>query len=196
VVLSREERARLLAGDHSAIKRSEEPEVSEGERVVLVWSRGRRVVVDRDTGEVADYPRRPLVWVELSKAVRHRTGGWRVGVSFHDERVTPRFLGRAAAPATGAGLTPETERGYRSSAVGAIDTLEALSDEELQPLGAKSRERWAEHLTQQRAEEEARRQERALRERLKNAVRGLDPVAAQALLASIERQISRALGDE
>jgi hypothetical protein len=196
VVLSREERARLLAGDTSALKRKQ-PDCEEGERHVLIWSRARTVVVDRSTGETASYPRRPLFWVEAAKPIRHRDGTWRIPLRAHDERSRPRFLDRAGTPGVSEDAhTPESERGYRNTAVGAIDELEALSDEQLKPLQAKADARWAEHREGMAADEEARRQERAIRERLKSAVRELEPLAAQALLASIERDIRAALEDQ
>lgn len=193
--MTREERARILAGDHSALKRKRKPECSEGDRLILIWSRARTVVVDRATGETAQYPRRPLFWVELSDPLRHRDGGWRVTVTPHDERTSTRFLGPAAAPAADS-LTEETERGYRPTAAGAIDELEAVDDEELRRQNMKAKERWTEHREQMAAEDEARRQERVVREKLVSAVRELaeqNPLAARALLAGIERQISEAL---
>lgn len=193
--LSQTERSRLLAGDYSALKRSERPELEEGERAVLSWSRARTVIVDRDTGETAHYPRRPVVWVEFGEPRRHRDGSWRVPVQVHDERTKTRFLAPSGAP-TGELLDEESDpaRGYRSSAAAPVaDQLEAVDDAELERQRTQARERWSAHEEEVAAEERVRSQERAVRERLKRAIRGLSPTAAQSLLAGIERAIREAI---
>lgn len=198
--LTREERARILAGDHSALKRKHEPQWEEGETAVLVWSRAHRTMMLRrrfqgdvrpELDDVAEYPRQPLVWVELAEPKRHRDGSWRVGIKVHDERVQTRFLAPSGAPT--APLTDDTARGYRATAAGAIDHLEAVDEEELKRQQAKSKERWMEHQEEHAAEEQVRRQERALRRQLQQVVRGLPLEAGQALLAAIERDIRDAL---
>lgn len=189
--LTREERARILGGDHSALKRREEPDCADGDTYTLSWSRARTVVVDRETGETAEYPRRPLVWLELSDPIRHKDGGWLVSFKYRDARVRTRFLGPAAAPTDEETLTDESARGYRPSATGAIDHLEAVDDHELRRQKTQAQERFARHQEEEAAEEVTRRQERALRERLKEMVRGLPPAAGQALLARVQRELER-----
>jgi len=195
VKLTREERARILAGDHSALKRRDRPECSEGDIVVLIWSRAQTMITDRATGETIDYPRRPLFWVELGEPIRHRDGGWIVGLKVNDERTTTRFLAPSGSPAAES-LTDETAKGYQSTAAGAIDDQEAVDAQELERQKVKSRERWAQHRRELAEEEEARRQERALREQLREAARSLPPTASQALFAAVERQIRAALKGE
>jgi hypothetical protein len=205
VHVTREERARILGGDHAALKRDTEPDCEPGEVLVLVWSRTRSQVLTerRFAGDVrptytetARYPRQPLVWIELQQKRRHRDGGWRVPIRYHDKRTSPRFLGPAGAPADEEQLSEEGARGYRSTAMGAIDHLEAVDDEELRRQNVTSRDNWAQHREEIAGEEEARQQERAVREQLKQVVRGLPPVAARALLATIERDIREALEDQ
>lgn len=187
--LTREERARILDGDHAALKRDDKPDCAEGEHYTLIWSRATTVVADQSTGETVSYPRRPLVWLEFAEPTWRRGGGWLLPFKFHDARMRTRFLGPAAAPTDEDALTEEGERGYRGSATGAIDHLEAVDDDELHRQQTKADARFAEHQEQEAAEERTRRQERALREKLKELVRQLPPEAGQALLARVQREL-------
>lgn len=189
--LTREERARILAGDASALKRKEKPDVEEGEEYVLIWSPARTVVTDRRTGETADYPRRPLLWVEFAKPKRHRDGTHRVSMTVHDERPKTRFLGPAAAPSED--LDEETARGYRATRRGAIDDAEGVDDTDLAGQKVEADRRRAVFLEEHAVKDLAGRQERALREQLKRAVRQLPLEAGRALLAKVEMEIHRAL---
>jgi hypothetical protein len=193
VKLTREERARILSGDRTALRREEKPELEESDGYVLTWSRAKTVVSNTTTGATFDYPRRPLVWITYSEPRRHRDGSWRIPFDFHDERSHARFLGPAGAPTDKEKLTDDSARGYRSSAAGAIDELEAVDDATLKAQQSAAEARWAEHREQLASEEETIRQERALREELKRAVRELPPAASQALLAGIERAIQNSV---
>jgi hypothetical protein len=194
--LTSEERGRILRGDHTALKRKEEPQWSEGDHEVVRWSRFRRVVIDRDVGETADYPRQPIITVHFLEPIRHRDGTWRVPIRVDDRRLKTRFLGPQAPPPTGVPLTGETERGYRSTPVGAIDDAEAPDDDDLRQQKTEADHRWADFQEHMAQEERVRRQERSVREQLKQATRGLSPDAAMALLAAVERSIKRVLEEE
>lgn len=191
--LTTEERTRVFGGDLTALKRRDRPEWAEGDHQVLRWSRARTVVADRETGATAHYPRQPLLTVYFQEPIRHKDGGWRVPIRIEDQRAPTRFLGPQAPPPLDVELTAETARGYRSTPAGAIDDLEAVDDDELHRQKVRSMERFAEHQDQHEAEERMRRQERAVRQQLKQIVRDLPLPAGQALLAAIEREIRRAM---
>lgn len=69
---------------------------------------------------------------------------------------------------------------------------EAVTRKEQEAMTTEGRKRWAEHRQGTSSPEERRRQERAVRDRLRQTLKGLDPVAQAALLASIEREIQQA----
>lgn len=232
VKLTIAERTAIFQGDHSAVHRKVEPKVTPGEVIVLAWSRGGKQILYRDPKEMekavaegkpitAEIPRKPTMWIQLVKAVRHKDGEWRVQFEMHDEREPVRTLGRAPGPSRRAGLntrwrervdregiaheqevpkrgeqtesfTPESERGYGTSGV---DDRAGVSDEDLKRFAAEGRIRLAEKRAQDAkddAEEARRKQERAIRNSLRATLEGLDPEGRLALLAAIEREIEHA----
>lgn len=203
--LTRDERRAILAGDHKALKRATKPPVKTGQKLVISWSRGGRQVVDRETGATIDIPRKPNVWIEF-KEPELRSGKWVVQFIGHDERQPKRFLGAAPNPGfepglrtrhrpstkTGTRYSDESARGYTGSARVAVDSLEGVGDEDLRAFGSQARRKHAEFQREEMQEDERRRRQRALRERLKETIRGLGPEGQVELMAAIEREIQSA----
>lgn len=160
--LTREDRARLFAGDYSPLAFEKKPKCKPGDRYVLSWSRPRPF---RDERGVLHRPRREAVlWIEVTKLTRRAKGGWAVRFDVHDHR-HPRRLLRSVPPRYGdelrrvdavVGLTAEEieqaseESSYTSDPGVAVDELDAVPKDWKDP-GAAAR------TQQQQALEKARR---------------------------------------
>lgn len=96
IPLSREQIARLLAGNASPLPYPDEPTFDVGATRVLLWSRPRPTHDGR--GHVARPDRQPLVWITVKRKSRHRTGGWLVQVTLEDLRESPPLLVRSIPP--------------------------------------------------------------------------------------------------
>lgn len=185
-----------MAGDYSTIRRDLEPEFEEGQRIVLSYSHPRGALVrDHYTGKEILYPKaapEPLFWITVKDVKRHKDGSWRVRFHVADRRQKIRMV-RRTPPAHGQG-DPETAReesAYTSTPTQAVDHLEAVDDESLDRLTTESRERWAEHMKDERAAEMASRDAKRLYARLKKlvadvAVAGGDPTP---ILARLSREL-------
>lgn len=145
--LTRDERKRVFAGNSTALKRPDKPEVEPGHQIVLSWTRGGVRVVNRKTGETATDPKMPTVWIEVTDLQR-KDGEWLVRYRIHDRRDQDRFLrpppsgySRAIGLKTRQrpreeamkrerldAFTPETERGYSGSSQGATDDVAGVPD--------------------------------------------------------------------
>lgn len=211
--LTTDERKAIFSGDCRALKRKTKPDVAAGDKLILAWSRGGRQIVDRDTGATIVVPRKPTVWIEFMEP-ELREGGWIVQIHNHDERQPLRLLGSTPGPGRAAGLTtrwrdpdrvpvtgeeahwtPETERGYTGSGRTAIDPAEGVEDEYLQTFATEAQNRRATFRAEQDADSEAlrvnsrKKRERAVRDRLREAIQGLLPDQQVELMARIESEI-------
>lgn len=144
--LTREERKRIFAGDSTAIRRKERPDIEPGAQIVLSWTRGGRHIVDRENGATIDLPRIPTLWIHITER-RRQEGEWLVRFRIEDRREAERFVHRAPSGRRAVGLktrlrpkeevprreapesfTSETERGYAATGRGAVDELSAVPD--------------------------------------------------------------------
>lgn len=219
--LTSDERKRILAGDHSALKRDKDPGDDVGGLVIpLVRRKAHRVVTflrPQFSGEVPRFdevveaPEHRSLWVELGEPKRHRKGHWQIVIEVHDERQAARSLrsgGSSGVPrepglrtrrlqkpkAKGVGLeklTDEIARGYGGGGRNALDHG-AVDDDDLRRLRVQADDRWAQHRQETASEEELRRQERRARNALRERLAGLEPWASSILLAEIERLIADA----
>lgn len=176
--LTREERKAVYRGERK-LRRLEKPEISDGDTLIVAWSRGGKRVVDRETGELAEAVRRPTIWLKF-KEPEELDGEWLVKFAIHDEREVTRMLGagvsgyerqaglktrwrnprsvpsREKQAAQMEQFTPETERGYLGGGY-VIDHLEALDDGELGELRRQADQRWAEDHQAETKEQELKR---------------------------------------
>jgi hypothetical protein len=126
------------------------------------------------------------VWLTITNVKRERKGGWKVEYSFADNR--PLFLRRGGnltrvaadscdpeAPV----IDRETQKAWQVKA-----RLEAIERKEAE-------ERRGDRVSEL-TEANRRQRERIIRDRLRETLAGLDPIAATALLAKIESDISEA----
>lgn len=190
--LSTDEKARILAGDETALKRHERPDVEPGQTIVLRRRAAHFEVLHeaeydprKITGKI-EVPERLLVWIEVEKVTERLGREYRYHVHFklHDAREKVRRLGR---PTAGEKLTDEVARGYGGPP---IDELEAVDDETLKAQKVRSDESWAVHLRELDAAEERRRQLRALRQRVRERLVELPSEEARdAFLARVHRVV-------
>lgn len=163
--LTRQERSAIFRGDYRALKRPRKPEVKPGQTIVLSWTRGGKQVVNRDTGETIDIPRKPTVWIKLAEP-QLREGEWLVRFEAHDEREPRRFLAgtpnpghevalktRPGGPREIGELDLESERGYKGSANRGVDHLESVPDESLAAFSTEARARFAQHREAERSDQ-------------------------------------------
>lgn len=174
--LTREERKAVYRGE-KRFTRTERPDVTEGDTLIIAWSGGKKRVVDREKGEVAEIVKRPTIWLRFRDPEKQENGEWLVRYSIHDEREVTRVLGcgGSANSQREAGLktrwrepkrvpdrkkqaamleqfTPETERGYVSGGR-VVDHLSCVDDDELAILRVQADARWvADHPEETRAE--------------------------------------------
>lgn len=159
-----------------------------------------------------DLPEHLRLWIVIGKVTHVLKSGksrWTITFTIHDERQTERVL-RAGVPigpkkepglktrqrtspekprkkGEGVGsFTPETERGYGGSGPGALDHG-GVDDEELHRQKVKSDERFAKFREEEAAAEQAAKQQRAVRQMIRESVDELGPEDGQAFLARIER---------
>lgn len=211
--LRAEERTAIFRGDYRALRRKTKPPIKGGEVKVLSWTRGGRQVVDRESGATVEIPRKPTVWVEF-KAPELSDGEWIIRFTAHDEREPLRLLASTPGPST-PGLktrqrkpedvpkrgeqrepwTKETERGYIGTSVRAIDPAEGVDDEALRAYSTEARANFAQFRVELR-EDVRRKRERAIRDRLRETLKGLDPYGQVELLAAIERAIQSVGGEQ
>lgn len=131
--------------------------------------------------------------------VRFTRTHWVAEYRIADDR--PRLLA-AGAPSEPRALrrrhwTPDEESGYTTlPAKALLDAGEAVGRKYQDELVARGRDQFAQHREEARSDELNRRQSKAVREQIKEAMATLSPTAAQLLLASIERQIRESLTTE
>lgn len=192
--LTSEERRRILEGDSTALKRHELPDVEPGQTLLLLEQKARResVFVDRFPGDrdgkfskTVEVAAKPLAWIELTKVTERLGREYRYHIHFKlcDHREKVRRLGH---PTASEKLDDETARGYGGPP---IDELEAVDDDELRRQKVRSEERWAEHREEVASDEERRKQERMVRNQLRDRMKGLRPQAQAILLARIKQAI-------
>lgn len=169
--LTRPERVAILAATTKRITRVEKPDLPD--RIVLAYS-NPRPYMDKQTGHVFRAEREPSAWIEQLKAVRTAKGLHRITWTLVDNRQVA--------------LMPARHHGYTTDPTHAVDRNEAvLSDKDKARLSATARARHVQ--LREGAAEDRRRQERAVRARLRDALRGLDPQAQAVLLAEVDRTI-------
>lgn len=211
--LTPEEKKRIRRGDHTALRRTERPDVEVGHEIVLAYTGGRRQFVGRthkerkeNGGETIEIPRRKTLWIVVTAPPRLRDGEkeWLVEFDIHDERQPVRRLSATPGPrGEQPGLktrwrdpervpkkgeqkeswTAETERGYGGAK--SIDDQEGVDDATL-------------GIYAKRAEEEAellRRHQRNLSGKLAEEGRlareyrkGPRPQATSAIVRRLERR--------
>ena len=156
--LKPEERKAIFAGDNRALRRKEQPEVREGQTLVLAWSRGGKQFVERNEEArkkaaaagaklTIDIPRKPTLWIEMAEP-RLRDGEWLIEFKINDHREPMRLLAPPPSPKREPGLktrwrppeqvpkrgkereyfTAETERGYGAGGRSAVDEREGVDD--------------------------------------------------------------------
>lgn len=114
LTLTPEERKAILAGNYTALKREQEPDVMAGDKLVLAWSKGgpqflergeeeRRKAGDEGKRLVVDIERKPTVWIEI-KGKTLKDGKWVLTFKGHDEREQVRTLAPAPSPPREPGL--------------------------------------------------------------------------------------------
>lgn len=215
LTLSKDERRGIFAGSDRALRRAIRPKIKAGDSLILAWSRGGKQIVDYDSGETIEIPRKPTVWIEF-RAPELRDGTWLLGFSIQDVRQSTRHLAATPGPRRQAGLktrwedgsnvpakgeeterwTAETARGYTGSARAAIDTLEGVGDDDLQTFAAQARNARAEFRQELEVEqvelraEARRRRERDIRRRIREKLEQLSPVAQVEFMAKLERTLS------
>lgn len=133
-MIERAERARILAGDTSPLIRAEEPELTEGQRIVLARSRESRSA-DPQTGRVIVTPPLELFAITVNRIRRRAAGDWSVRFDVEDYRESVRLV-RRKPPALREGdyrepSAAEIERAaldsaYTSNPRAALDHLEAV----------------------------------------------------------------------
>lgn len=177
--LTQKERSALLAGETPTITRKVKPDIEPGDTLSIAHSKPRRYW-DETTGSVFGAPRERSAWITVTAVTRHRKGGFVVRYDVTDNREQALMLARGG--------------GYTTDPSIAIDTAEAhLSQKDRKRLSVEARARYAEQ--KERDEEEMRRQKKAFRARLEEALQGLSPLAQQALLADFERQLRELSAD-
>lgn len=178
--LTRDERSRLLGDckELPAVIREEEPNVKQGDTIIVLRARPPRHA-DPDDGHVFDAPLEPVVWLTVRQVVRHRKGGWKVRYDVTDLREAPLY------PARKAGYTTDSSR--------AIEKAEAaLSKADHERISLEARQARAEEKEEQM---DVAQQKRRLRSDLNETLPTLRPEARIALLAGIERLIREAKTD-
>lgn len=134
--LTAAERKRLLAGDHSALKRDEDPGDVEGQEVPLVRRLAHTAPTfepPRFSGEsprfkdLQEVPEYWSVWLKVTSVTRHRKGHWQIEIDVHDERQKARVLRAGGVPglSSGPGLKtrlkdPERAKAERGKGVGSF----------------------------------------------------------------------------
>ena len=193
--LTADERRKIVAGKLGAVyRRSKLPAVEavveeKGEYVyVVAWDRPKPFV-DPDDGTVFTPVAGPSCWVTVSKTPKNLTKGkgWPYELKVkHQGKTDPALRLKRTA-------------GYTTDPEQAIDEVEAeLSEADRTRLSTEARRAQAERRDQdaKRAKEALKRQETAVKERLKDALSGLSPLAQQMLLAQIEKDITVAMASE
>lgn len=102
VKLTRAERKAIFRGDGTALKRRREPEVQDGDKLVLSSSRGGRHFLGRSRkereetrGALIHVPRIPKLWIVFYEPYRRITKGeteWVIPFEAHDHREPTRVL--------------------------------------------------------------------------------------------------------
>lgn len=179
----------------SELNREQKLAILDGERPKLTWPRSEPCPVEE--GQTVKLE--PRVWITVQR-IRFSQSHWVAEYLVRDDR--PRLLRAGLTPTVTRRSqrrhwTPAEEHGYTNHAGNALpDEPEAVSDDDLRRFRVKADERFAAHREQTAAEEEQIKQEKAIREQLKSAVRELDPLPAQLLLAAVQREIEKATLEE
>lgn len=212
--LTTDERRAIFGGDHRALKREKKPDVKKGDKLILAWSRGGKQIVSYETGATVDIPRKATIWIEYMEP-ELKEGGWIVRFTAHDEREPLRLLASTPGPRSEGGLktrwrdpskvpkvgedtvswTLESERGYSGSGRTAVDAAEGVDDDYLKLFAVEARTRSSEFKVEQDHEMASlarKKRERAIRDRLRETIRDLDPVRQMILMARIEAEIRKA----
>lgn len=185
--LTRQERTRILDGSYGPLYRKEKPDLDPGTQIVVSWTRPRGWV-DEDEQAGTWHAFKPeaerSMWIVVTDVVRRTKGGWSVYFRVVDHRQPVWYLGAT---------------GYTRSRAQARDELEVPLDTKTQArVTAEAKQA---HYDQRQKDEEARlretrRQERAVRDRLRETMQGLPPPAQVQLLAAVQRLIAEAEDQE
>lgn len=174
---TRAERLKVMAGELVSVLRLEQPDVKRGDTVVVAHSKPT-AYHDEQSNTVFRAPKEPSLWITVTSITRHRKGGYIVRFDITDTR-EPAYL-----------LASGGE--YTTNAARAVDTVEVvLSSKERRKLSVEARARTAERKVKD-DEEDVRRQVRAAKSMLTEALAGLDWQARAVLLAKIDRDIREA----
>lgn len=173
------ERTRILEGSYGPLYRQDRPEIDNGFELVVSWSKPK-AWVDPETEHVFKPEPEPAMWLTVTDVVRRTKGGWSIYFRVTDNRQEVWYLGA---------------RGYTRSKAQAVDPLETEVDRRTQlRITAEAKQVAAERreLDEHQAERARKKQERAFRDRLRETLQGLSPLAQQILLARLERQMVEA----
>jgi len=139
-----------------------------------------------------------LLRIEVTMIRKPKRGGWRLEYDVYDQRAdrdvylmpAARSL-RVAEDGLPAFANVGDELGYGSNPRDSIDAgVVPVSYKNVLRMTARSKD--AARRLAERSEDERRKQERAVRERLRDALQNLTPTAQIELLAAIEREIESA----
>lgn len=193
--LTADERRAIVAGRVDRVFRNAKlPAVDEvvattGRYVYIVaWDRPKPFA-DPEDGTVFTPDAHPSCWVTVTKTPKSLTRGKGWPYEFKVEH----------QPKDDTALRLKRAAGYTTDPEQAIDEVEAeLSAADRSRLSTEARRAQADRrdMDAKRAKEAVKRQEAALRERLKEALAGLSPLAQQLLLARIEQDIAEAMAAE
>lgn len=176
----------------SELNREQRVAILDGRRPKLTWPRSDECPVTE--GQQLKLEAR--VWVTILK-VSWSKAHWMADYRVRDDR--PRLLRAGLTPTVTQRSqkrhwTPNEEHGYTEHAGNALpDEPEAVDDDELRRQRVKAEERWAEHRSESASDEERRKQERAVRQKLRETLPTLTPQAQIALLAGVKRLIEESV---
>lgn len=180
--LTATERTRILEGGYKPLHREEKPDIEPRTEIVVSWTRPRAFSDDEMKHVFRPQPERAM-WITVTNVVRRTKGGWAIYFDVTDRRHPDWYLGKA---------------GYTRSKRSAIDDLAAPIDKRTQArLTVEARQanmdRREKDAEAQR--KEVRKQERAIRDRLRDTLQTMPPSAQIELLASFERLLSATVHD-
>jgi hypothetical protein len=164
---------KLKASERTALLRGEWPSLSR--QIVTgeppIFEAGETIVLKRFGGF-------PQVWITISAVRRTRKGVWMPEYTLRDDR--PLYLRHNG----------DLTRSVSESVDPEAPVIDAATE---RSFNARARLKMAERAEATDARKERqRRRERAVRDRLRETLDGLEPAAATDLLASLEQQIESA----
>lgn len=147
--LTNAEKARILRGDYSALKRDSKPSWCVSERLTVLLQPETRHW-DPDIEQVIKVPPREVVWIQVTHAPAYdrQKHQWVIRFRVHDKRENFRY------PAPGGGYTTSSHRSVDKDEGRAV---EAVDDETLNRFSIENRARFALERSEQVDAEEARR---------------------------------------